>query len=107
MDQIGTGSDGVARCSWGNGTPDYVAYHDDEWGRPVDDDHGLFEKLSLEGFQSGLAWITILRKRENFRAAFRNFEIEAVARMNARSVSRLLQELSPRKNTDAVSSHSG
>ncbi len=92
MDQIGTGSDGVARCSWGNGTPDYVAYHDDEWGRPVDDDERLFEKLSLEGFQSGLSWITILRKRPAFREAFAGFNIQQVARFGEEDVSRMLDD---------------
>jgi len=92
MDQIGTGSDGVARCSWGNGTPDYVAYHDEEWGRPVDDDHRLFEKLSLEGFQSGLSWITILRKRPAFREAFAGFDIQQVALFGEDDVSRMLND---------------
>ncbi len=92
MDQISTGSDGVARCSWGNGTPDYVAYHDDEWGRPVDDDDRLFEKLSLEGFQSGLSWITILRKRPAFREAFAGFEIEQVASFGESDVARMLDD---------------
>lgn len=86
------GKDGVQRCGFAGTDPLYTRYHDREWGFPVRSDRRLFEKLCLEGFQSGLAWITILRKRENFRAAFRNFEIEAVARMNARSVSRLLQD---------------
>jgi len=85
-----TGDDRRARCWWGASTPDYRAYHDDEWGRPVVDDHRLFEKLCLEGFQSGLAWLTILRKREAFRRAFRGFEIDRVVRMGARDVSRLL-----------------
>ena len=78
------------RCAWGAADPLYRAYHDLEWGRPVDDDTRLFEKLCLEGFQAGLAWITILRKREAFRRAFRGFEIDRVVRMGARDVSRLL-----------------
>jgi DNA-3-methyladenine glycosylase I len=82
--------DGRRRCSWGNSTPEYVRYHDEEWGRPVTDDRGIYERLVLEGFQSGLSWLTILRKRENFRAAFANFEIDAVARFGARDVNRLL-----------------
>jgi DNA-3-methyladenine glycosylase I len=86
------GDDGVRRCSWGASTPDYIAYHDDEWGRPVVDDRRLFEKLCLEGFQSGLSWLTILRKRENFRAAFAGFDPEKVARFNRRSVDRLLTD---------------
>ena len=82
--------DGVARCWWCHDDPLYQRYHDDEWGRPVADDAHLFEKLCLEGFMSGLSWLTILRKRENFRKAFRSFDIEAVARFNSRSVERLL-----------------
>ena len=83
---------GVVRCSWAGSDPLYLAYHDREWGFPVADDRRLFEKICLEGFQAGLAWITILRKRENFRAAFRDFDIEAVARLNRRSVDRLLKD---------------
>jgi DNA-3-methyladenine glycosylase I len=78
------------RCPWGDSTPEYRRYHDEEWGRPVVDDRGIFERLVLEGFQSGLSWLTILRKRDNFRAAFANFEIDAVARFSARDVKRLL-----------------
>ncbi len=84
------GVDGVRRCAWGGGTPDYAAYHDDEWGRPVVDDTRLYEKICLEGFQSGLSWLTILRKRENFRRAFARFEIPKVARYGDRHVQRLL-----------------
>ena len=86
------GEDGVSRCWWCRGDPLYESYHDREWGRPVDDDTRLFEKVCLEGFQSGLSWLTILRKRENFRTAFRSFDIQAVARFNARSVERLLSD---------------
>ena len=82
--------DGVARCAWPGDQADYCAYHDHEWGRPVADDHRLFEKICLEGFQSGLSWLTILRKRENFRRAFNDFDYERVARFNERSVARLL-----------------
>lgn len=82
--------DGRSRCHWCSATPEYVAYHDEEWGFPVDDDRRLFEKLSLEGFQSGLSWRTILMKRENFRAAFRDFDFHQVARFTARDVARLL-----------------
>jgi DNA-3-methyladenine glycosylase I len=78
------------RCPWGYSTPEYQAYHDEEWGRPVTDDRGIYERLVLEGFQSGLSWLTILRKREAFRAAFANFDIDAVARFGARDVKRLL-----------------
>jgi DNA-3-methyladenine glycosylase I len=84
------GEDGVARCAWGDSTPDYRAYHDTEWGRPVTDDVRLFEKLCLEGFQSGLSWLTILRKREAFRAAFAGFDFEQVARFTDKDVERLL-----------------
>jgi DNA-3-methyladenine glycosylase I len=84
------GSDGVRRCFWGASTPDYVAYHDDEWGRPVVDDIRLFEKISLEGFQSGLSWLTILRKRDGFRSAFAGFDPTRVARYGERDVTRLL-----------------
>lgn len=84
------GDDGVRRCAWGASTPDYAAYHDDEWGRPVTDDDRLYEKLCLEGFQSGLSWLTILRKRENFRAAFAGFRIAEVAAFDERDVERLL-----------------
>lgn len=84
------GEDGVARCWWGTSAPDYIEYHDREWGRPVGDDRTLFEKVSLEGFQSGLSWLTILRKRDNFRAAFAEFEPAAVAEFNEKDVERLL-----------------
>ena len=73
------GPDGRLRCPWGLSTPDYVAYHDTEWGRPVRGDQAIFERLCLEAFQSGLSWLTILRKRENFRKAFAGFDIQAVA----------------------------
>jgi DNA-3-methyladenine glycosylase I len=85
-------ADGVVRCWWAGSDPLYLRYHDDEWGRPVDDDTRLFEKLVLEGFQSGLAWITILRKRENFRRAFRGFVPARVARFGTRDVARLLAD---------------
>jgi len=84
------GEDGLARCPWGVSTPDYVAYHDDEWGRPVRDDRGLYERLCLEAFQSGLSWLTILRKREGFRAAFAGFDPERVAAFDASDVERLM-----------------
>jgi DNA-3-methyladenine glycosylase I len=86
------GDDGLARCGWSISTPDYMAYHDDEWGRPVRDDRGLFEKLSLEAFQSGLSWLTILRKREAFRAAFAGFDVEKVALFGPADVERLLAD---------------
>jgi DNA-3-methyladenine glycosylase I len=86
---ISIGPDGVARCWWGD-SDDMRHYHDTEWGRPVADDRRLFEKLSLEGFMSGLSWLTILRKRENFRAAFRGFDTSAIARFTTRDVARLM-----------------
>ena len=85
-----TGADGRVRCWWPGADEAYVAYHDHEWGRPVTDDDRLFEKLCLEGFQSGLSWLTILRKRDNFRTAFAGFHIEAVAAMGPADVERLL-----------------
>jgi len=86
--------DGRTRCWWCGDAPDYVAYHDDEWGRPVTDDRRLFEKRCLEGFQSGLSWLTILRKRAGFRRAFADFDVARVARFNRRSVERLLRDAS-------------
>jgi DNA-3-methyladenine glycosylase I len=84
------GADGLARCGWGGGTPDYVAYHDQEWGKPIRDDDALYERLTLEAFQSGLSWLTILRKREAFRVAFDKFHIETVAKYDETDVARLL-----------------
>jgi DNA-3-methyladenine glycosylase I len=86
------GPDGLLRCPWCLDAPDYLGYHDDEWGRPVRADDALFERLCLEAFQSGLSWLTILRKRENFRAAFLNFDIEAVASFGPDDVARLLAD---------------
>ena len=83
-------ADGVARCSWAGNAPDYLAYHDDEWGRAVTDDVRLFEKLCLEGFQSGLSWLTVLRKRDRFREVFAGFDPEKVARFEEADVLRLL-----------------
>lgn len=83
------GADGVPRCPWGLSTPDYVAYHDDEWGRPVRSDNGMFERLTLEAFQSGLSWLTILRKRASFRRAFAGFDIAAVAAFGSADRARL------------------
>jgi DNA-3-methyladenine glycosylase I len=91
-DGLVVGDDGLARCWWCGDHADYRAYHDQEWGRPVHDDQRLFEKLCLEGFQSGLSWLTILRKREAFRRAFHDFDFERVARFNRRSVERLLRD---------------
>ncbi len=87
---LAAGPDGKLRCFWGVSTPDYVDYHDREWGFPVVEDRRLFEKLCLEGFQAGLSWLTILRKRESFRAAFASFDPAVVAKFRARDVDRLL-----------------
>jgi DNA-3-methyladenine glycosylase I len=94
--QIGVvrGEDGRKRCGWSTSAPDYVAYHDDEWGRPVVDDVRLYEKICLEGFQSGLSWLTILRKREGFRRAFAGFDPAAVSRFGGKDVERLLADAS-------------
>jgi DNA-3-methyladenine glycosylase I len=86
------GPDGRLRCPWGLSAPEYMAYHDTEWGRPVRGDQAIFERLCLEAFQSGLSWLTILRKRENFRAAFAGFDIEAVAAFGQDDVARLLAD---------------
>ena len=87
---IFTADDGKPRCFWCRNTDDYMRYHDEEWGYPVHDDRRLFEKICLEGFQSGLSWLTILRKRENFRAAFDNFEIDRIATYGEADIERLL-----------------
>ena len=84
------GPDGRLRCPWALGSAEYLDYHDDEWGRPVRDDQGIFERLCLEAFQSGLSWLTILRKRENFRAAFCGFDMAAVSAFGPADVARLL-----------------
>jgi DNA-3-methyladenine glycosylase I len=93
-DGIVLGDDGVARCWWADSAPEYRAYHDREWGFPVSDDDRLFEKLSLEGFQSGLSWLTILRKRDAFRRAFAGFDFDVVAGFDERDVARLLADAS-------------
>lgn len=84
--------DGLVRCPWGEAPPDYRAYHDEEWGRPVGDEHRIYEKLCLEGFQSGLSWLTILRKREGFRRAFAGFDPEVVAAFGDADVERLVAD---------------
>jgi DNA-3-methyladenine glycosylase I len=86
------GPDGLARCPWALSAPEYLTYHDDEWGRPVHGDDRLYERLTLEAFQAGLSWLTILRKREGFRRAFAGFSVTAVARFDDRDVSRLLAD---------------
>ena len=85
------GDDGLQRCAWHANLPDYLEYHDREWGRPVTSDTRLFEKICLEGFQSGLSWLTILRKRDNFREAFHGFDIERVAAMGDADIERLVK----------------
>jgi DNA-3-methyladenine glycosylase I len=87
-----TGPDGLSRCSWATSAPEYLAYHDEEWGRPVHGETALFERLTLEAFQSGLSWLTILRKREAFRAAFARFDAERVAGFGQKDVQRLLDD---------------
>src|SRR4030095_16039995 len=94
QDGLARGDDGVVRCFWGDSAAEDRSYPDTEWGFPVDQDRRLFEKLSLEGFQSGLSWLTILRKREAFRRAFGNFDIEKLARVGERDVARLLDDAS-------------
>jgi DNA-3-methyladenine glycosylase I len=89
---LAPGDDGALRCAWASSAPDYVRYHDEEWGFPQADDARLFEKICLEGFQSGLSWLTILRKREAFRRAFAGFDFEKVARFGPRDVARLLAD---------------
>ncbi|MHB1605778.1 MAG: DNA-3-methyladenine glycosylase I [Leptospirales bacterium] len=86
------GPDGISRCRWCGSAPEFPAYHDTEWGFPVSDDYRLFEKLSLEGFQSGLSWRTILSKRENFRAAFHDFDFDRIARFTQHDLTRLLND---------------
>lgn len=86
------GPDGKSRCRWCDAAPEFLDYHDTEWGFPVSDDHRLFEKICLEGFQSGLSWRTILAKRENFRAAFHNFDFDRIARFTQRDIDRLLKD---------------
>jgi DNA-3-methyladenine glycosylase I len=91
MSETILGSDGNSRCHWSGAAPEFLDYHDTEWGFPVSDDFRLFEKLSLEGFQSGLSWRTILAKRENFRAAFHHFDFHRIARFTSRDIERLLK----------------
>ncbi|MEZ4819039.1 MAG: DNA-3-methyladenine glycosylase I [Bdellovibrionota bacterium] len=92
MQNIVKGEDGKLRCKWSGVTPDYIHYHDNEWGFPVKDDRKLFEKICLEGFQSGLSWRTILTKRENFRKAFQQFDFHKIARFGEKDVKRLLAD---------------
>jgi len=102
---LGDGPDGRPRCWWALGTPDYLDYHDSEWGRPLHGETQLYERLTLEAFQSGLSWLTILRKRENFRRAFDGFDIERVAAYGDKDVARLLADagiVRNRKKIDAA-----
>ena len=92
MDDLRTGPDGLARCAWVGDDAEYRRYHDEEWGRPLHGDRALFEKMSLEGFQAGLSWITILRKRPRFREVFAGFEPDAVARFDEADVERLMAD---------------
>ena len=94
------GSDGKLRCKWCDAAPEFLAYHDTEWGFPVSDDHRLFEKICLESFQSGLSWRTILNKRENFRSAFKNFDFNKIARFTQSDINRLL-------NNEGIVRHRG
>ncbi len=91
MSGVKAGPDGKLRCSWGLSAPEYISYHDTEWGRPVHGENELYERLTLEAFQSGLSWLTILRKRENFRRAFDRFDIEKVAAYGAKDTKRLME----------------
>ncbi|MDY6943456.1 MAG: DNA-3-methyladenine glycosylase I [Pseudomonadota bacterium] len=100
MSNTTQGPDGHRRCRWCSAAPEFLHYHDTEWGFPVGDDHRLFEKLSLESFQSGLSWRTILTKRENFRAAFCEFDFDQIARFSQRDVDRLL-------NNEGIVRHRG
>ncbi|HKW58466.1 MAG TPA: DNA-3-methyladenine glycosylase I [Candidatus Dormibacteraeota bacterium] len=107
---VTTGADGIKRCWWGDADELYRRYHDQEWGRPSADDRRLFEKLCLEGFMSGLSWLTILRKREHFRAAFLDFEPVVIARFGARDVRRLMADegiVRNRAKIDAVINNAG
>src|SRR5262245_16854295 len=92
MREAAAGPDGRLRCPWSLGTAEYLSYHDAEWGRPVREDIGIFERICLEGFQSGLSWLIILRKRENFRRAFAGFDPVRVARFTQRDITRLLND---------------
>ena len=103
MSDLVVGADGLTRCAWGASAPEYVGYHDHEWGRPVRTDDGMYERLVLEAFQSGLSWLTILRKRENFRTAFAGFDIAAVAAFGPADEQRLLSDAGIVRNRAKVS----
>src|SRR5262245_63524529 len=99
---LARGEDGLVRCAWADSTPEYRTYHDDEWGRAVRTDDGLYERMTLEAFQSGLSWLTILRKREAFRAAFACFAIEKVAAFGEADVERLLADAGIVRNRSKI-----
>ncbi|MQY03637.1 DNA-3-methyladenine glycosylase I [Actinomadura macrotermitis] len=101
------GEDGLGRCPWGLSAPEYVAYHDEEWGCPVRDDQGLYERLCLEAFQSGLSWLTILRKREGFRAAFAGFDMAKVAAFGPDDVARLMDDAAIVRNRAKIAAAIG
>jgi DNA-3-methyladenine glycosylase I len=101
-DGLVVGPDGLARCAWAGQAPDYTAYHDDEWGRPVHGETALFERVTLEAFQSGLSWLTILRKREGFRRAFHGFDADVVAAFDEDDVARLMADASIVRNNAKV-----
>lgn len=102
MSGVLVGDDGLARCAWAGSTPDYLAYHDEEWGRPVHGESALFERITLEAFQSGLSWLTILRKRPAFRAAFAGFDADVVAAYGAEDRRRLLADAGIVRNVAKV-----
>src|SRR5688572_32240826 len=102
MSDLTRGADGVVRCRWAGSDPLYLAYHDEEWGRPVRGDDALFEMLTLEGFQAGLSWLTILRKRDAFRSAFAGFRIDRVAGFTERDVERLLGDAGIVRNRSKI-----
>lgn len=102
MSEVVVGPDGQARCPWATSAPEYIAYHDQEWGRPVRTADGLYERLTLEAFQSGLSWLTILRKRENFRRAFASFDPAAVASYGPADVDRLLNDAGIIRNRSKI-----
>ena len=110
MNGVETGPDGKPRCPWALSTPDYIDYHDSEWGRPLHGETELFERLTLEAFQSGLSWLTILRKRENFRQAFDGFDIDKVAAYGAKDTKRLMEDagiVRNRKKIEAAITNAG
>ncbi|GAB3590703.1 DNA-3-methyladenine glycosylase I [Angustibacter peucedani] len=102
MSSLVVGDDGLARCAWGASTPDYAVYHDEEWGRPVHGERALYERVTLEAFQSGLSWLTILRKREGFRAAFAGFDADVVAAYDEMDVERLMADAAIVRNRAKV-----